>query len=181
MIIAAVNGFHRNTFNARCLMANLRNPDAIFDGLTGVFATVSPLGRRTDAREQVPFRFSEELPHRQLFRKEMRPQKRQIVVPEVYVYKTSFELENTHQLTTLAPSLHLPLEVRPEKERSPKIVHGTLYHPHSFSLPSAIPTRLATGLPSHRTQPVRRPKYKVVVQADASAPFPTREETPQDP
>jgi hypothetical protein len=114
-------------------MANLGDADAIFSSLTGVFGTVSPLGRRTNARERIPFRFSQELPRRQVFRREMRPQKRLPVVTDVYVRAKSHLVENTHQFTKMPPSLHIPAAIRPEKERSPKIVHGTLYQTQTFA------------------------------------------------
>jgi hypothetical protein len=43
------------------------------------------------------------------------------------IEKTASTLENTHMNTRMPPSLHISAEVRRKKQRSPTLVHGTLY------------------------------------------------------
>jgi hypothetical protein len=101
---------------------------------------VQPIcGRRTDARERSDFRFSQELPPDMLFRRRMAPDKGRPSLCMRLVMTTAGVLENTHMNTRMPPSIRISAEVRQRKQRSPHLVHGTLYRPLRF--------RRATGRP----------------------------------
>jgi hypothetical protein len=113
---------------------------------------ISPFGRKTNAREMYNFRFSQELPARYVFRKQMAPQKSAPSTSDALIQQTACELENAHMLTKMPPSLHIPPETRKRQQRAPKLVHGTFYQeprsssptPMSFTALSALLRRPTT-------------------------------------
>jgi hypothetical protein len=88
----------------------------------------SPFGRKTDAREHSSLRFSQELPAKWLFRSQMAPMRLPSSSTVHVVRRNCAILENTHMDTQMPPAVAVYAEIRNRKQRSPNLVHGTLFH-----------------------------------------------------
>jgi hypothetical protein len=88
----------------------------------------SPFGRKTDPREHSSLRFSQELPAKWLFRSQMGPKRLSASSTVKVVRRNCAILENTHMGTQMPPAAAVYPEIRNRKQRSPNLVHGTLFH-----------------------------------------------------
>jgi hypothetical protein len=93
----------------------------------------SPFGRKTIADERFPHRFSQELRRGWLFRKKMAPERKPPSMIAKIIEHNAMELENPHFDTKMPPSLPIYPEIRKKTERSPSVVHGTLYRRRAAS------------------------------------------------
>jgi hypothetical protein len=104
-----------------CVMGDYRESDR------ALRPAVSPLGRKTDARERCPCRFSQELPVKLLYRMKMSPVKKQLTASMKAAERSAHKLQNIHSDRINAPAIHGYAEIRPLRERHVNTCHGALF------------------------------------------------------